>query len=104
MEEEHGEVEGPEAGSKALFDDLYDEWISELVVAESSEAYPDSNLQQLAAKSNGSGRREPDLGFSVPFGVSGYELSKLIPENYRSALPTIEEIEEGLTLGAGEEN
>jgi len=31
-----------------------------------------------------------------PIGVSEYELSKLLPENYKSALPSIEEIEDGL--------
>ena len=31
-----------------------------------------------------------------PIGISEYELSKLLPENYKSALPSIEEIEEGL--------
>jgi len=33
---------------------------------------------------------------SQPIGISEYELSKLLPENYKSALPSIEEIEEGL--------
>lgn len=33
---------------------------------------------------------------SQPLGVSSYELSKLIPENFRSSLPTIEEMEEEL--------
>jgi len=33
---------------------------------------------------------------SQPIGISAYELSNLIPENYKSALPSIEEIEEGL--------
>jgi hypothetical protein len=31
-----------------------------------------------------------------PIGISKYELSKLLPENYKSSLPTIEEIEAGL--------
>jgi len=31
-----------------------------------------------------------------PIGISAYELSNLLPENYKSALPSIEEIEEGL--------
>jgi predicted nuclease of restriction endonuclease-like (RecB) superfamily len=31
-----------------------------------------------------------------PIGVSEYQLSKLLPDNYKSALPSIEEIEEGL--------
>jgi predicted nuclease of restriction endonuclease-like (RecB) superfamily len=31
-----------------------------------------------------------------PIGVSEYELSKLLPENYKSALPSIEDIEKGL--------
>lgn len=34
---------------------------------------------------------------SKPLGISTYELSKLIPENLKSTLPTIEEIEEELT-------
>ena len=33
---------------------------------------------------------------ACPIGISEYELSELIPENYQSALPTIEEIEDGL--------
>ena len=33
---------------------------------------------------------------SQPIGISEYQLSKLLPENYKSLLPSIEEIEEGL--------
>jgi hypothetical protein len=33
---------------------------------------------------------------SHPIGVSEYELSKLLPENYISALPSIKDIEERL--------
>ena len=33
---------------------------------------------------------------NVPTGVSEYEMSHLLPEDYRSSLPTIEEIEEEL--------
>jgi len=33
---------------------------------------------------------------SQPIGISEYELSKLLPENYKSTLPSIEEIEAGL--------
>ena len=33
-----------------------------------------------------------------PIGVSSYDLSKLIPEKYKSSLPTIEEIENELSL------
>jgi predicted nuclease of restriction endonuclease-like (RecB) superfamily len=33
---------------------------------------------------------------SHPIGISEYQLSKLLPENYKSLLPSIEEIEEGL--------
>jgi hypothetical protein len=32
-----------------------------------------------------------------PIGVSEYELAELMPENYKSALPSIEEIEEKLS-------
>lgn len=35
---------------------------------------------------------------SQPLGVSSFELSKLIPENFKSSLPTIEEIENELKL------
>jgi predicted nuclease of restriction endonuclease-like (RecB) superfamily len=35
---------------------------------------------------------------SQPIGVSEYQLSKILPENYKSLLPSIEEIEEGLKL------
>jgi hypothetical protein len=33
---------------------------------------------------------------SQPIGISEYELTKLLPENLKSALPSIEEIEERL--------
>jgi len=33
---------------------------------------------------------------SQPIGISAYELSDLLPESYKSALPSIEEIEQGL--------
>lgn len=33
---------------------------------------------------------------SQPLGISSYELSKFIPKNFKSSLPSIEEIEEGL--------
>lgn len=36
-------------------------------------------------------------GTSQPIGVSGYDLAKLLPEDFRGSLPTIEEIE--LELG-----
>jgi hypothetical protein len=35
---------------------------------------------------------------SQPIGVSEYQLSKALPDNYKSALPSIEEIEEGLKI------
>ncbi|MBR8763178.1 putative nuclease YhcG [Porphyromonas levii] len=35
-------------------------------------------------------------GYDQPIGVSDYQLSKAIPENLKSALPTIEEVEEEL--------
>ena len=35
---------------------------------------------------------------NVPVGISEYELSKLIPEDYKSAMPTIEEIERNLKV------
>ncbi len=35
---------------------------------------------------------------SQPLGVSSFELSKLIPENFKSSLPTVEEIENELKL------
>ena len=31
--------------------------------------------------------------FDQPLGISSYELSKLIPEEFRGSMPTIEEIE-----------
>ena len=36
-------------------------------------------------------------GYNQPIGVSDYELSKAIPENLKSALPTIEEVEHELS-------
>ena len=35
-------------------------------------------------------------GYNMPLGISQYELSKLIPEEFKSSLPTIEEIESSL--------
>ena len=35
-------------------------------------------------------------GYNLPIGVSQYQLEKLLPENFRSALPSIEEIESKL--------
>lgn len=32
-------------------------------------------------------------GYNLPIGISQYQLEKLLPENFKSALPTIEEIE-----------
>lgn len=40
---------------------------------------------------------------SQPIGVSGYELSKLLPDDFRSSLPTIEEIEDELGDAGGSE-
>ena len=37
-------------------------------------------------------------GYNQPIGVSDYQLSKAIPEELKSALPTIEEVEQELTL------
>lgn len=37
-------------------------------------------------------------GYDQPIGISDYQLSKAIPENLKSALPSIEEVEEELTL------
>ena len=36
-------------------------------------------------------------GYDQPIGVSDYQLSKAIPENLKSALPTVEEVEEELS-------
>jgi predicted nuclease of restriction endonuclease-like (RecB) superfamily len=36
-------------------------------------------------------------GYNQPIGVSDYQLSKAVPENLKSALPTIEEVEEELS-------
>ena len=36
-------------------------------------------------------------GYDKPIGVSDYQLSKAIPENLKSALPTVEEVEEELS-------
>lgn len=37
-------------------------------------------------------------GYDQPMGISDYQLSKAVPENLKSALPSIEEMEEELTL------
>ena len=36
-------------------------------------------------------------GYDQPIGVSGYQLSKAISDNLKSALPTVEEVEEALS-------
>ena len=41
-------------------------------------------------------------GYDQPIGVSDYQLSKAIPENLKSALPTIEEVEEEINRFIGE--
>ena len=41
--------------------------------------------------------------YDQPMGVSGYQLSKAIPEQLKSALPSIEEVEEELNRIIGEE-
>ena len=35
-------------------------------------------------------------GYNLPIGVSQYQLDKFLPDNFKSALPTIEEIEANL--------
>ena len=37
-------------------------------------------------------------GYDQPIGISDYQLSKAVPENLKSALPSIEEVEEELSL------
>ncbi|MCD8237519.1 MAG: PDDEXK nuclease domain-containing protein [Prevotellaceae bacterium] len=37
-------------------------------------------------------------GYDQPIGISDYQLSKVIPENLKSALPSVEEVEEELAL------
>ena len=39
----------------------------------------------------------PWRGYAQPIGVSDYQLSKAIPENLKSALPSIEEVQEELS-------
>ena len=41
---------------------------------------------------------------SQPLGVSSYELSKLIPEDFKGSLPTIEEIEAELNDNKYDQN
>ena len=36
-------------------------------------------------------------GYDQPIGVSDYQLSKAIPDNLKSALPTVEDVEEELS-------
>jgi len=36
-------------------------------------------------------------GYDQPIGVSDYQLSKAIPDNLKSALPTVEKVEEELS-------
>ena len=35
---------------------------------------------------------------SQPIGISSFELSKLVPDNFKNALPSVEELEEELRL------
>ena len=37
-------------------------------------------------------------GYEQPIGISDYQLSKAVPENLKSALPSIEQVEEELTM------
>jgi predicted nuclease of restriction endonuclease-like (RecB) superfamily len=43
-------------------------------------------------------------GLDKPIGISEYELTRALPDNLKSALPTIEEIEAELTAGLQDEN
>ena len=43
-------------------------------------------------------------GYDQPIGVSDYQLSKAIPDNLKSALPTVEEVEEELSKIVEQEN
>ena len=43
-------------------------------------------------------------GYDQPIGVSDYQLSKTIPDNLKSALPTVEEVEEELSKIIEQEN
>ena len=43
-------------------------------------------------------------GYAQPIGISDYQLSKAIPENLKSALPSIEEVEEELTSFLDKDN
>ena len=47
---------------------------------------PQSDLAQYAANN-----------INAPIGISEFELSKLVPENFKGTLPTIEEIERELS-------
>ena len=42
-------------------------------------------------------------GYNQPIGVSDYQLTKAIPENLKSALPTVEEVEEEINRFIGED-
>ncbi|MFC2655189.1 MAG: YhcG family protein [Segatella salivae] len=42
-------------------------------------------------------------GYDQPIGVSDYQLTKAIPENLKSALPTVEEVEEEINRFIGED-
>ena len=37
-------------------------------------------------------------GYDQPIGISDYQLSKAVPESLKSALPSIEQVEEELTM------
>ena len=43
-------------------------------------------------------------GYDQPIGISDYQLSKAIPENLKSALPSVEEVEEELTSFLAKDN
>ncbi len=43
-------------------------------------------------------------GYDQPIGISDYQLSKAVPENLKSALPSIEEVEEELASFLDNEN
>ena len=43
-------------------------------------------------------------GYDQPIGISDYQLSKAIPENLKSALPSVEEVEEELASFLDKDN
>ncbi|MDR0962111.1 MAG: DUF1016 N-terminal domain-containing protein [Mediterranea sp.] len=68
-----------------------------VIFAQEVPAQMEDVSKTLAVATNHSLSQYALSGYNQPIGVSDYQLSKAIPEELKSALPTIEEVEEELS-------